>query len=85
MEKFIFEFDNAIHGICFRYTIVQFENSSEIKYAAGVAIIFDNEEFQMLSGNVFNDVEEAKVYLQQLYFSKMELEKIFLNQLIQVK
>lgn len=84
MEKFLFEFDYFIYGICFRYTIIQYEENNTEQFAAGVALISVNEEFEMLKGNVFNNLEDAKVYLYSLSFSTNELEPFFINELLMV-
>ncbi|EIJ81790.1 hypothetical protein PB1_02585 [Bacillus methanolicus PB1] len=75
MSKFIFEHDLFVHGICFRYTIIQFEEDGKQRYAAGVGVVFVDEGFQMLQGDILDDINDAKLYLQQLYFSKFEIEK----------
>lgn len=82
MKDFLFEFDLFIHSFCFRYTILKLEENETVKYAAGVAIIFEDEQFHMLQGNIFEELNEAKVYLQGSFSSRKEQEIRFMNELL---
>ncbi|BCB35592.1 hypothetical protein [Bacillus cereus] len=86
MSKFMFEYDIFVHSIRFRYTIIEFIEQGIKQYAVGVAIVFEDEGFQMLQGEIFDNLNDAKLCLVQMSLSKNEIDQdsIFLSKLLAI-